>query len=87
MPNVWDHLLERDDIALQTGVLGPYNLDQVGRHEDCEALKCRIKGILLPENASDIFWCNRAVLVGNYKNREDTTKGTCHSGGTATSNR
>ena len=40
----------KDDIVIQTGFIGPCNLDQVGGHEAYEALKCIIKGILLPKN-------------------------------------
>ena len=41
----------KDDIVLQTGFIGPCHLDQVRGHEDHEAFKCVIKGMLLPENA------------------------------------
>lgn len=51
MTNVWEHLLVKDDTVLLTGSIGRCHLDQVGGHEDYEAFKYVIKGIMLPENA------------------------------------
>lgn len=49
--NVWEHLLVKDDTVLQADFIGACNSHQIGRHENYEAFKCIVKGLLLPENA------------------------------------